>query len=242
MYININANIEEKINSKGYALVSGSDIFINAILYKDVLQFIDYYNKLEVDKYVLEKEKKPYRKRRYGGFTLDIKNGSLQINEHKSFYQSNKVNKKYGGIKRTFAPIEQFILNNKFLQTLILEDFKKLPEKYKKNTSKWFIGVQLFRIETTNNYIGYPSPEGIHQDGHCFVIQHFINKSNIKGGKSLIYSLKKEKLLEATFKNFLDSCYVKDDMVMHDVTPIECINQNKKGVRDMLILDFEIIK
>lgn len=57
MNININVNIEENLNKKGYALVSSNNIFINAILYKDILQFIDYYNKLEIDEYVLKKEK-----------------------------------------------------------------------------------------------------------------------------------------------------------------------------------------
>lgn len=68
-----------------------------------------------------------------------------------------------------------------------------------------------------------------------------INKQNVKGGISTIYTLEKEKIISLTFDNFLDSCYVKDEKVMHDVSSIECKDDNEIAIRDMLILDFELI-
>jgi hypothetical protein len=168
--------------------------------------------------------------------------GFHAINSHKTFYQSENVNKAYGGIKRDFAPITKEILENQFLQEVILSDFEKLPKSDKVKSKKWFVGVQMFRIEATKDYVGEPSPEGIHQDEHYFVLQHMINKQNVKGSESTIFDLKKEKIVSLTFNNFMDSCYVKDEMVMHDVSSVECEDESQIAIRDMLILDYELIE
>jgi hypothetical protein len=206
-----------------------------------MMNFIQAYNNLEIDKYVLNKENKPYRKRRYGSFILDTQNLQLSINEHKTFFQSTKVNSAYGGIQREFAPITDDIMQNQFLQEIIKSDFSVLPDEDKNKSSKWFVGVQMFRIEATKDYEGEPSPEGIHQDEHYFVLQHMINKQNAQGGESTIFNLQKEKIVSLTFENFMDSCFVKDEMVMHDVSSVKCKDDSKKAIRDMLILDFELM-
>jgi len=190
--------IAQDLLTQGFHALDNSKFCINTKLHNDTIKFIEAYNNLEIDKYVLEKEQKPYRKRRYGSFILDTQDLSLSINEHKTFFQSQKVNKAYGGITRDFAPITQEIMTNNFLQEIIKADFQTLPKSDKQKSKKWFIGVQMFRIEATKDYAGEPSPEGIHQDEHYFVLQHMINKYNVKGGRSTIFDLDKKEIVSLT--------------------------------------------
>ena len=240
--IKIDDEIAQNLLTQGYHTTDNSKFYINANLYKDMAIFINAYNTLEVDEYVLEKEGNPYRKRRYGSFILDSKTSELVINEHKLFYQSDSLNGLYGGIKRNFAPMSRLLLANKFLQEVILTDFSKLPESDKSKSKKWFVGVQMFRIEATKDYSAEPSPEGVHQDGHYCIVLHMINKQNIKGGESSICDLNKNKINSLTLNSFMDSCYIKDEMVMHDVSTVTCIDNTCIGIRDMLVLDYELME
>lgn len=240
--IQINDEITQNLLTQGYHIANSSKFSINAKLYGDMTSFIKAYDNLEIDKYVYEKEGLPYRRRRYGSFVLNSENLELSVNEHKAFYQSENVNKSYGGIQRDFAPMTNELLDNTFLKEMIKSDFEKLPRPDKLKSQKWFVGIQMFRIEATKEFSGQATPEGIHQDGHHFIVQHMINKQNIEGGVSTIYNLDKEKIISITLNNFLDSCYIKDEKVMHSVSSIECKNINEIAMRDMLILDFELME
>jgi hypothetical protein len=239
--ITIKDVVDKHIITKGFYPVLAEAFFINAKLSYDVFSFLNAYEELEVDSYVLKEFNVPYRKRKYGSYIYDSIKNELIKNEHSSFLQNEKVNKLFGGIERNFAAIDIHILENKFLQELIKADFSKFPEEDKELSKKWFVGVQMFRVEASKDFIGQPTPEGIHQDDHHFVVQHMIRKKNVTGGVSTIYTLEQEEIISLTLNDFLDSCYVKDEKVMHSVTGIECINENELAVRDMLILDFKLL-
>jgi len=205
--ITISDEIAEYITTKGFKPVLSESFSINARLNCETIAFLNAYEKLEVDTYVLEAEGIPYRKRRYGSFIFNSKNNKLNINKHRTFLQSENVNSLFGGIERKFAPIDNSILENQFLQELIKADFSKFPEEDKQLSKNWFVGVQMFRVEAKEGYLGQPTPEGIHQDEHHLVVQHMMKKEN----------------------------------VMHSVTGIECIDEKQSAIRDMLILDFELL-
>ncbi len=59
--------------------------------------------------------------------------------------------------------------------------------------------------------------------------------------KIFLLLVSQKEIISLTFENFMDSCFVKDEKVMHDVSPIYCKDERKKAVRDMVILDFEIM-
>ena len=64
---------------------------------------------------------------------------------------------------------------------------------------------------------------------------------NVRGGESSIFDLEKKIITSLILNSFMDSCFVKDVMVMHDVSSVECIDYSKIAKRDMLILDYELI-
>lgn len=237
--IKINTDIGGNISTTGYCVTLSDAFFINAKLINDMLVFINSYNNLKVDQYVLEKEGYPYRERRYTGLDINLDTKKITKNSEQTFFQSSKVNKSYGGIVRTFAPLTQEIINNSFLRELIITNLLNLPSEDISLHKKWYVGVHMIRVVASKNFIGHPAPEGIHQDEHHFIAQHFINKSNVTGGKSAIYTLEKEKLASLTFNNIMDSCYFNDEKVMHDVSTIECKNSSKTANRDMLILAYK---
>ncbi|MFV1985488.1 MAG: 2OG-Fe dioxygenase family protein, partial [Thiohalomonadales bacterium] len=197
------------------------------------------YNNLKVDTYLAETEKRTYRYRRYGAFCLDtvkMKLTELNIN---TFEQSKFVNSLYGGIIRQFPKATDASIKNPFLKQLILADFECLPlTKEFKKIHKWFVGFHKIRITTNSRSLAHATPEGIHCDGHQFVVQHFISRQNIIGGVSQIYDRKKNSLDKITFDEFLDTCFVDDKRVMHSVSPLKSTD-NMNGYRDMLIIDFE---
>lgn len=239
--IHINSEIAENIKLHGFAVVKSSQFYIGAALLEDMCNLVNYYNFLEIDDYIMKKEKKKYRKRRYGSYTYDVSKNILHTNKHKSFFQSKNINNAYGGIDRIFAPIEKHIMDNSFLHEIIKSDFSKLPLD-NRESCLWFVGVHLFRVEVKKDEAGHATPEGIHQDGHDFVVQHMIKRENISGAESTIYNLNREEIESTTLTNMLDSCYVNDKKVMHSVSEAKCHNHDKIGYRDMLILDFERIK
>ncbi len=52
--------------------------------------------------------------------------------------------------------------------------------------------------------------------------------------------INKEKIISFTFNNFMDSCYIEGEMVMHDVPPIQCISFGKSAILNMPILNCEL--
>lgn len=240
--IHMESDVTESIEQNGFAIVQREQFCINGALIEDMHNLSNYYNFLEIDEYILQKEKKQYRKRRYGSYMYDVSKNKLYPNKHESFFQNENINSAYGGIERVFAPIEMHILNNSFLHEIIKADFSKLPLRDRKSSDSWFVGVHLFRVETKKDEVGYATPEGVHQDGHDFVVQHMIKRTNISGGESTIYNLNKEEIESITLTAMMDSCFVNDKKVMHSVSEVKSYNDNEVGYRDMLILDFERIR
>lgn len=88
------------------------------------------------------------------------------------------------------------------------------------------------------------APEGIHQDGMDYIVSALVvNRSNVSGGKSIIYgSDKKTKLLEvelAPGQGLLQPD--KNTQLWHDVTPIRSLNGISPGSRSTLGFDFAVL-
>jgi hypothetical protein len=230
----------DNLARNGYLCINSSDFEINASSFSSIFQFVFSFNNLRVDDYVKSKEGNPYRYRRYGAFCLNGEQCTLKpFRKYLTFRQEKAINSMYGGINRKFSPATPKSLDSVFLKSLILEDFQCLPLHEAQKKANWFIGYHKVRIICKENYIGFPTPEGIHQDGHCFVAQHLIAKKSIRGGKSQIYDDSYKCIQERTLNSFLDSCIVNDKKVLHSVSPIEPSNDTE-GYRDMLIIDFRI--
>jgi hypothetical protein len=70
---------------------------------------------------------------------------------------------------------------------------------------------------------------------------HLIRRRNIAGGVTTVYG-EGDKVLQAlTLLDPLDSIYVEDTRVTHDVTPVHSENQIR-GIRDVLVVTYRCAK
>ncbi|MGH8546981.1 MAG: 2OG-Fe dioxygenase family protein, partial [Gammaproteobacteria bacterium] len=180
-----------------------------------------------------------YRFRRYDRFFFRPVSGDLRPLPHTAFFQGKGFNKLHGGIKREFAALRKLTFDNIFLRELIKFDFSQFSPKSTTMQKPWEVGIHEIRIVAEPAAAGKPTPEGPHRDGYKFIAMHLIRRQNILGGVTTICDKRKQPLQALTLLDPLDSVYVEDSRVIHDVTPIYSEKNNVPGIRDMLIVTYD---
>jgi hypothetical protein len=199
-------------------------------------EFSQDWSRLEMDDFMNDGGK--YRTRRFGRlhYQPELDRLTPYTGGAAAFFQSSAVNKLNGGVQRIFAPVSTSSLNHPVLTDLIRFHFNQLPITDK--SQAWNIFVHQIRITADGTTLGLPTPEGIHQDGHFYVAQILINRTNITGAVSNIYDKHRNVILDTTFTHPLDSILVDDKKVWHGVSPALPANHSCAGTRDMLLIDF----
>ncbi|MCQ9615697.1 2OG-Fe dioxygenase family protein [Paenalcaligenes niemegkensis] len=195
-------------------------------------QFQNSWDRLELDMFM--KDGGTYRFRRHATFSAEPF-APPKLEAAQPHYQSLDYNTLNGGIARCFSHLEESTLNNEaFLATLSLcaRIFGSLAPFY-----RWHIEAHQFRIYAQDDGAS-PTPEGIHQDGVCFVFMMLINRVNVLNGETRIYDLDKKILSSHTFTHPGEAAIVNDRHIMHGVTPILWVNPELPGHRDMLVITF----
>ena len=169
-----------------------------------------------------------YRYRRYS--RLMWSEGCLSRLEGNSIYQELKDNPLNGGVKRTFAPLETAILENPFLQAILLKDADQLGL-----SGKWQVGVHCVRILARPALPGQPTPEGIHRDAEHFTVQHLVNRHQVRGGVFTAYNESKIPVFHWLQLVRWDTLYFSGSL-WHSASPVE---SDLGGHRDILLIDFE---
>jgi hypothetical protein len=86
-----------------------------------------------------------------------------------------------------------------------------------------------------------PTPEGVHRDRSRFVGIHLIARRNVRGGYTRIYGKEdNHESAVACLTDPADSIVSDDTRLRHLVTPIKPLNPRVPGVRDMLILTYDL--
>jgi hypothetical protein len=190
----------------------------------EIEKFKPFFGNLASDPYI----KGTYRLRRLSAF--QISGDSLIHLPHGYLFQSKDYNSLAGDIKREFAELED--------EMIALEEFKKLIFEFGdrcKLQDGVTIGVHQIRTTCSCQNFGNPAPEGIHRDGCNFVGIFAIDRHNILGGETHLYTARKEK---PVFKKILDPgelLLVNDRDYLHFTTPIKPILDGT-GTRDVFVL------
>jgi hypothetical protein len=237
--IRLNRNLRDRISQSGYAIVEGRDFFIPLTLQQHWQDFAKSWNHLSEDVYLQHASFKRFR--RYSYLRYDLFTREMTLLPNAPFYQSKLVNPLFGGIQRRFAPLLPASLQNPFLKQLIALDLEQFPIDYIQDSFTWKVGIHQIRIACENNQPAHPAPEGIHRDGHRFVAMHFIGKRNALGGMSNIYKEKCSLLESVNLHTAMDSIFVDDTCVMHDVTPIQPLKIDLRTDRDVLVLTYDFM-
>jgi len=100
----------------------------------------------------------------------------------------------------------------------------------------WFIELHQFRIEAVAGAPGYPTPEGVHQDGVDLVLIAMLARTNLEGGETLVTDLADRELARFTLRDRLDMAVLDDTRVKHGVTPVAPVNPASASCRDVLVM------
>lgn len=175
-----------------------------------------------------------FRLRRYGQFKLTPSIGELVTSPPVSFSQPAHLNSHAGGMTREFLPLEHSAETSPALHKILKESFNvfEVPEELRAET--WIIDVNFFRIRTEGPSGYSPTPEGIHRDGYPFGVISVVNRHNIEGGVSHVYSLEDEFLAARVLgSESFDAIYAYDTRMKHYTTPIYS-QDGGEGYRDLL--------
>ncbi len=232
-------DISKELQENGFAVVSGEDFTLQGN-YQPLANFINSWENMSKDEYY-GNEGKAIRYRRYSDFNYNPVSNELSCVEHRAYYQSKSMNNYVGGIERHFEDIDETLINNPIIKSLVQIDFdiykSILPaELWDK---EWQCQIHQIRIEIEPNQEIEITPEGIHSDGYPFSAVHFGGKQNVSGANSQVFTKNKDLLIETRFENVLDTLYFKDKELMHYVTPAKSVSDNK-GYRQIIAISFSL--
>jgi len=194
---------------------------VNSLNLEGIKQF---FPDLPVDPYI----KDNYRFRRLSRFT--VSGDKLIKLPHGYFYQSQQYNPLLGDVKREFAELDDALIE--------LDDFKKLVLAFSDSCKlhpEAEIGVHQIRISCSPQNYGNPAPEGIHRDGTDFIGIFSVDRENIQGGETHLYTDKKEKPVFSKILNPGELLLVNDHEFLHFTSPIKPTSA-QEGTRDVFVL------
>ncbi|NES85802.1 MAG: hypothetical protein F6K10_32880 [Moorea sp. SIO2B7] len=187
--------------------------------------FKPFFGNLIVDPYL---QKGKYRQRRLSG--LKIVGNELIKLPHGYLFQSKDYNSIVGDVKREFEELED--------ELIALDEFKKLIFefsnhcKFKPGVS---IGVHQIRTVCSPGNFGNPAPEGIHRDGCDFIGIFSVDRHNIQGGETHLYTARKTKPMFKKVLNPGEFLLVNDYDYYHFTTPIKPLVEGE-GIRDVFVV------
>ncbi len=165
----------------------------------------------------------PQRFHRFSQYQLRFYDGNwhTELLPHRPLLQSDVYNSKSGNVMREIAPVvaDAAPWIDATLQSCGLDTKRD-----------WHLDINQYRVITTPEIEGISVPEGVHQDGHHYVMilvfrRHEITGSVLRllpvGGGAPFF----EKVIEAGQAIVLD-----DRQMLHDASPIEPIGEY--GYRD----------
>ncbi len=192
------------------------------------------WDHLEPDRYL--RDGADFRRRRFGLFYFSPGSGELLLLPSDTYFQSLEINPYAGGIDRGFAPLRPHAVSNGFLHELIRLFFRQLPIAGDRLSHPWLVDVHKVRITATPGEQGEPTPEGPHHDGEEFGVIQMVQRRNVAGGISTVYTNEGEPISSCTLREPMDTMILWDPHVQHGVSPIHPMDPDQPAIRDTLLM------
>jgi hypothetical protein len=147
---------------------------------------------------------------------------------HRAYTAFKKFNSIGGGMRRPYEPLEVDLTP---WARFGVESIPLDPSE------DWQLNVHQNRSRATLEKPGQLTPEGIHQDGHEYVMIAILRRHNVVGGETRLW---RPDATEPFWTGTLDpgqALLLDDRAILHDVTDIEPEN-GQPGHRDILIVAF----
>jgi len=203
---------------------------------RDWAAFADSWRGLGPDRYMADGGR--YRRRRHAAFELC--GPDAQRKPHQPHYQSRDYNRLNGDVQRWFDPVEPQVATNAVLHAIfgtLTPLFDTLDRRGP--ASCWHSEVHQFRIETSADEIGRPTPEGLHRDGVDWVLVLLVARENVAEGVTDIGDADGRGLGRFTLCEPGDAVLLDDQRIRHGVTPIRAVLPNLPAYRDALVVTWQ---
>jgi len=197
--------------------------------------FAASWDRLETDGFMADGGR--YRRRRHANFSVRSGIPGQIRNPHRPHFQASVHNSLNGGVDRWFAPVEPATATCPALLGLL--DLGRQAVDAVVGARDWFVEMHQFRIEAAADTPGYPTPEGVHQDGVDLVMIAMIARTNLKGGETLVTALDNTPVATFTLDGMLDTAILDDRRLRHGVTPVAPADPTLPSCRDVLVLTWK---
>ncbi|WP_327196024.1 2OG-Fe dioxygenase family protein [Sphingomonas sp. ERG5] len=198
----------------------------------DWKSFADSWNRLGLDRYMADGGR--YRRRRHAA--VAITPDAIARKPHQPHFQSRDYNQLNGDVQRWFEPMEDAIADSPMMQRLLRGAtlcFEGAGESAM--AAHWHVELHQFRIETTAQNLGRPTPEGMHRDGVDWVLVMLIDRLNANEGVTEIQIAGRPEIDRFTLAAPGDAVLLDDHRVLHGVTPIRPIDPDMPAHRDVFV-------
>lgn len=191
-------------------------------------EILDSYENCPLDEYMGNQT----RYKRFSQYRLwfdAVEGWQFELLPHRDYTAFKQFNPIGGGIRRHHPPLEVDFTRH------ITAGMAGLPMD---TSEDWQINVHQNRSRATLEKPGLLTPEGIHQDGHEFVMIAVLQRHSVTGGETRLWRAKDAP--EPFWRGILrpeQGVLLDDRAVWHDVTDILPEN-SQPGFRDILIVSF----
>lgn len=201
---------------------------------QDWQQFYRSWGNLKRDQFMADDGE--YRERRYSVFDYSHTTSQLQLSEDQTHYQSKSYNALNGGVDRVYESFEQPTIENPILAGLLSYSLEHVEQMIE--AADWRIEAHQFRILASAKQSGKPTPEGIHQDGVDYVFVVMIDRHNVMGGITKVYTQSGKLLSSFKMRRPLDVLQLNDAQVNHYVTAVKPLWEDQPAWRDVMVITF----
>jgi hypothetical protein len=206
------------LNEQGFALVDLPEVSH---------EFLDSYDDCPVDEYMGNGT----RFKRFCQYKLmynENEGWQFELLPHRDYTAYKKFNPIAGGIKRKYEPIEADFTP---LIQVGIEGFELDTE------DSWQINVHQNRSIADGDRSGPLTPEGVHHDGHEFVMIGVLRRHNVGGGLTRLWNPGEDKPFWTGTLEPGQAVLLDDQRIAHDVTDVTSADGGR-GNRDIFIVAF----
>lgn len=229
------ADITGDLERTGFSMVPGTDMTVPEALQDSLKTLVASYDDLPVDPYLPDGGR--YRYRRHTRYTYHPATGELLVADNPGYFQTLENNPFAGGEWRKYEELVDEVRAGAFMHALIDFNIGLLPLS---GVERWAVQAHCVRIVARDGTLGRPTPEGVHRDGCTYVSLHMINRHNIAGGRTSVYTPEHELITEKVFTEPLDSFFGDDPRVRHGVGDVSVADPALgDGTRDMLLMSYD---
>lgn len=171
------------------------------------------------------------RYKRFSQYRMHFEPGEgwqFELLPHRDYTTYTKYNSVAGGIRRSYLPIEADFT------PLIRIGAERIPLD---TTEDWQINVHQNRTRATGDKDGPLTPEGVHHDGHEFVMIAILRRNNVGGGTTRLWQPGAESPFWTGTLQPGQAVLLDDRALQHDVTDVTSADGGP-GHRDIVIVAF----